>query len=378
MQLDELFEKYVSQAITEAEKQQFFELVREPEYAERLQELMDIHVVQVKTGRYMSDASAQAILEAIFHAETVKRKVIPMWRKIAAAAVILFAVAGTAYFMVNKKTPVLLSQVERFKNDILPGGNKAVLKLADGSIIKLDDAKNGSLAVQGGSNVIKKDGILVYERGQSVVYNDMITPATGQYQLMLADGTKVWLDALSSIHFPTSFHGGNREVEITGQAYFEVAKNPSQPFRVKVKDQVVEVLGTHFNINAYDNEKMVKTTLVEGAVKIINKGNKLVLKPGQQSQADQTGNLKLFNNPDIDETLAWKNGTFHYNGASIESIMRQIARWYGVDIVYEDQIAGQFVADIPREVPVSELLKYLEGTDHVHFKIEGKTITVMK
>jgi ferric-dicitrate binding protein FerR (iron transport regulator) len=305
----------------------------------------------------------------------------------AAAAILLFTLAGTAYIWVNKKksSPGTLSQAQRFKNDVQPGGNKALLKLSNGSTIVLDDAANGSLAIEGNTHVIKKDGAVLYDagapipKGGSFVYNDISTPAAGQYRLTLPDGTKVWLDASSGIHFPTSFPTDTREVEVRGQVYFEVANNASKPFRVKVKNEWIVVLGTHFNINAYDDEQQIRTTLAEGSVKVISQAQSLVLQPGTQAWTNEQGEgLKLIPNPDMQATLAWKEGLFSYNGADIQTIMRQVARWYGVNIVYQDKITEEFVAEIPREVTLSRLLTLLEATRQVHFKIEGKTITVMK
>jgi ferric-dicitrate binding protein FerR (iron transport regulator) len=312
-----------------------------------------------------------------------KRSMVVRWT--AAAAIAGGLIAGFLWMekRAPEKQPVLATQSKRFKNDVQPGTNKATLTLSNGKTISLDDADNGMLASQGGTNVVKKaNGEIDYVangKGAQEEYNTITVPVSGQYKLTLADGTKVWLDALSSIHYPVSFTGKDREVEITGQAYFEVAKNPSQPFHVKVKNTVVEVLGTNFNINAYDNETAVRTTLSEGKVKVVESSKSVVLQPGQQCMSNNsTGYLKLAENVNMDEVLAWKDGVFHFDGSSVQTIMHQMERWYGVTVVYDDKVEGEFVAEIPRSVPLSEVLKLLELTKKVHFKINGKTISVTK
>ncbi|MBO9572857.1 MAG: FecR family protein, partial [Chitinophagaceae bacterium] len=254
------------------------------------------------------------------------------WFRYAAAILIIFGL-GTIVYLWNTR-PV---QTDTAKTkpvpvkDILPGGQKATLTLADGSTIVLDSVANGQLAMQGISKVVKlEDGQLVYnfERGSYpplkgrglATFNTMSTPRGGQYQLTLSDGTKVWLNAASSITYPTAFNGNTREVKITGEVYFEVAKNKSRPFIVKTPTDEITVLGTEFNINAYQDETAVKTTLVEGSVKI----NNTVIKPGQ---AYSKGKLFKTN---IQQDIAWKNGYFMFDSENITSVMRKISRWYNV------------------------------------------------
>ncbi len=309
--------------------------------------------------------------------QTTKQSV-PMhrnvWVRYAAAAVVLFAIA-TTYLLLNNKTPTpALSQAERFKNDIAPGRTGAILTLANGQSILLDTAKNGNIL----GHFSKGDSVLSVQT-TIAQYATLSTPEARTEKLQLGDGTTVYLNASSSIRFPTVFTKGSpRIVEITGEAYFEVKHNAAMPFRVKLPDgSVVEDLGTSFNINAYGNEGAIKTTLVEGAVNISNNGATITLKPGDQA-ATQNGKFSTVLNFDMDQTLAWKNGLFTYNGADMETIMRQVSRWYGVEVAYEDKIEDEFVADLPRDVPISKLLNALEGTGKVHFKIEGKKITVSK
>lgn len=384
--LIDLHRRYLANTLTQEETELFFSLIREPENEALLKELMD--------------ARWDTQFEGIAYSPT-KTNILLLWLRTMAAAIVLVLLSGIVYQLFKKTNPpAVLSQKERFKNDVQPGTDKAILKLADGSIITLDSSAKGELAIQGRQEITGKDGALYYNKMasgiDSVLYNEVITPAGGQYRLILADGTKVWLDALSSIHFPISFPGAIREVEITGQVYFEVAPSHSpgggekkQPFIVhiipskggKAAGGQVEVLGTHFNINAFDDES-IKTTLVEGKVKVSSMINSkwAMLNPGQQAIFGQSGKSPdiMIQTPDMQEVLAWKDGLFYYNGADIETIMQQVSRWYGVQVYYKDVPKEKFVAEIPRTVPLSTLLSLLELTKQVHFKIEGKTITVMQ
>jgi ferric-dicitrate binding protein FerR (iron transport regulator) len=293
--------------------------------------------------------------------------------KYMAAAIVTGAVVTATIVVLNwkgNKDIAHLTVAQRYHNDVLPGNNKAILQLADGSSIVLDSMNNGKIGDQGGTAVNKQDILR--------------TPRGGQYQLQLPDGSKVWLNAQSSIRFPTAFTGNERVVDVTGEAYFEVEKNPNMPFRVNMLNASgktagqVEVLGTHFNINAYDDEEVMRTTLLEGKVKLSSmvNGEWAMLKPGEQSSLSQSSQLSHPIPVQTEEITAWKNGLFRFQDASIESIMRQIGRWYNVDIVYERKIDKQFIGTIPRQVPVSTVLKILESTGWVHFTIEGKKITV--
>jgi len=243
------------------------------------------------------------------------------------------------------------------------------------------------LAQQGNTQVIKlADGGLMYtvndKTSGEIMFNTMATPNGGKYEMGLPDGSKVWLNAASSITYPTVFTGAERRVKITGEVYFEIVHNAIMPFRAEVaagkdKQTTVEVLGTHFNVNAYPGEDGIKTTLLQGAVKIISGPVTRELQPGQQAHVSATGQVNVVNDVDLEETMSWKNGMFYFKNAGIKTIMRQVERWYDVDVVYEGDIADRFVADISYEVPVSVLLKIMELTGRVHFKIDGRKITVM-
>jgi transmembrane sensor len=263
------------------------------------------------------------------------------------------------------------------QNDLLPGGDKAILTLSNGQRILLDTAGKHILQ-EGGLSVVNLDGKISYEgKTNEVNYHTLSTPEGGQYKLALPDGTEVWLNAASSLKYPIAFAGTERIVELTGEAYFEVAKDKSKAFKVKLKNEaVIEVLGTHFNIMAYDDEAYVKTTLLEGAVKVKGKADTVTLAPGQQAALGPGGQITLPKNIDTDRVVAWKNGLFEFKDEPIESIMRQVARWYGVTVKYEGKVTEHFNASIERKVPVSKLFHLLEITDRVHFTIQDKTIIV--
>jgi ferric-dicitrate binding protein FerR (iron transport regulator) len=315
-------------------------------------------------------------------------KVIWMKRWAVAAVALLF-IGFASYFYLTQQTTGLTNKAEEqiTKLDIPPGGNKAVLTLADGSSIILNDEENGLITQDAGAEIVKtKDGQIVYRSKQSpqnTALNMISTPRGGQYQLTLSDGTKVWLNASSSIKFPTVFTGAERKVEITGEAYFEVAKNKNMPFKVSSAHQVIEVLGTHFNINTYDDESADKTTLLEGSVKIskLNQQGKeenisTILKPGQQ--AVLTSQAKGFKVSDADEeaAVAWKNGYFKFNRDDIQTIMRQVSRWYNVDVEYRGKISEDlFVGKINRSENVSEVLRILQ-LSKINTTIKGNKIII--
>jgi len=319
----------------------------------------------------------EQMLKAIEQAIHPPAKVVPMrrWWKVAAAAAVITLLAGSYFFFnqqTGKQTELPSAQTERFKNDITPVKGGATLTLADGSLIYLENVGNGQLAAGVDARITKQEDQLVYASSEALSYNTVSTDKGKNYQLTLADGTKVWLDALSSIRFPTAFPGEDRVVELSGQAYFEVAHNAKQPFKVKVGEKVVEVLGTHFNVNAH--ESVMKTTLLEGAVRIQSK----TLQPGEQAQLGGNGQLSISQGADIAEVMAWKDGRFRFAGSSIEEIFSQLSRWYDIELVYQDKIPEVFVANISRDVPLSRVLNLLEMTKQVRFSIAGKKVTVMK
>jgi len=311
--------------------------------------------------------------------------------RLIAAAVILILVSTGTYFWLHKSPSHESDQAslagKKYQADLPPGGNRAVLKLANGSTIILDSAHNGLLSKEGGANIEKKDGKLSYhslpEKPTEIQFNTLMTPRGGQYAVKLSDGSVVWLNAASYLRYPASFSGKRREVELKGEAYFEVAPS-THPFVVNILPSAtgvgggrVEVLGTQFNINAYEDEAVMKTTLLEGAVKfsIGEKEQGVRLEPGQQAQVI-TGKIKVLDDADVGEVVSWKNGITSFKDADIKSIMRKVARWYDVDVVYQGEIPERtFMGGITRTSKLSELLTVLE-LSNIHFELTGKTLLV--
>lgn len=312
------------------------------------------------------------------------------WYKYLVAAMILMAVTAGAFYLYPSK-PDTQTKVSKAINDILPGKNMAYLTLSNGKKIILNNLSNGVVLQEGDINITKAaSGQIVYsgtdktdEPGNTEnAFNLIETPTGGQYQVVLPDGTRLWLNAASSLKYPTSFKGAkNRKVELTGEAYFEVAKNKAQPFIVKTGSQEVQVLGTHFNINSYADEPEVKTTLLEGSVRVtaidMNGQQKAqgILKPGQQCVL--TGAAIKIKNVDTDEAVAWKNGQFMFTSEPLNAIMRKVSRWYNVEVDYKGAVANKkFTGTVSRYSNVSEVLQTLELTNGVHFKLSGRKITV--
>ena len=308
----------------------------------------------------------------------------------AAAAGVLIVLSIGLYFMFShagaKQEIVKKAPTEKIlKNDIAPGGNKAVLTLANGSTILLDSSSNGILAQQGNIKIQKlAGGLLAYNingkritQNDKAFYNTISTPRGGEYQVTLSDGTKVWLDAASSIRFPVVFTGKERKVVITGEAYFEVVKNKDMPFKVEANSTEIVDLGTHFNVNAYNDEASIKATLLEGKVKVsVHDQPPAFLIPGQQADINKEGKIKVLDNVDTDVAVAWMHGHFQFKSADIQSILRQIARWYDVDIVYEGNVDLHFTGQLNKNLNVSKIFETLSLTNEVHFKIEDKKIIV--
>jgi len=310
------------------------------------------------------------------------KKLWPSWFKYAAAAAVLIVISTSVLIFRNYQEN---SSYALFaSNDIEPGGHRAILTLSNGKKIVLDAAKAGEIASQSGITVTKTtDGQLVYKVVDNGVAqslsetNTITTPNGGNYQVSLPDGTMVILNAASSLTFPTSFRGIERSVSLEGEAYFEVTKNAEMPFKVKSGRQVVEVLGTHFDINAYDNEPVIKTTLLEGSVKVNYNNASALIKPGQQTIIALNDAKKIdVRDADLEKELAWKNGAFSFENDDLQSVMRQIARWYDAEVVYEGDFPDdKFFGGIPKSSKLSGVAKILE-LNNIHLKISGRTIRV--
>lgn len=401
-QLAALAEKFLAGTATDAEQEQLHQLYNEW--------MDDEETVVSETEQ--AEVLRIEILKVIKDRINGQRKVIPFykkrsWRLVAAASIIIVTGVLLFYYILptSQKHELASKQTNLPKNQspVVPGKDRATLTLANGTVIDLDSSGAGLLAQQGNTSIINKDGKIIYDPRNTgsgeTIYNTIRTPRGGQYQLVLPDGSKVWLNATSAIKFPVAFAGNSRTVELTGEAYFEVATLRSRqagtgfrsgqkmPFKVIVANKAeVEVLGTHFNIMAYGEEEAIKTTLLEGSVKVSTQQSALsgvegsaILKPGEQVSISQSSQLSQPILVQTDEVVSWKNGKFHFNNADIKVIMRQIARWYDVDVEYrnissETQLGGI----VSRKEDLRQLLNYFEIAGKVRFVVEGRKIIVTR
>jgi ferric-dicitrate binding protein FerR (iron transport regulator) len=307
------------------------------------------------------------------------------WMPYAAACVLLLISTGIAVWWLQghqNKAPEIA--VRKF-DDIAPGGSKATLTLANGQKIDLDSTATGLIARQGNTAIVQPtSGKLEFQSSAGkavpstgIVYNSLSTPAGGQYQVVLPDGSKVWLNALTTIRFPTLFTGARREVQVNGEAYFEVAKDESHPFIVKARDIGIEVLGTAFNINDYEDEPAIRTSLVQGSVRLVRGSASLVLKHGEQAQTEGADNLSIVPDADVIKAIAWKNGSFSFDNDKIQTVMRKLAKWYNIDVRYEgDPTKVLFGGNMRRTLSLQQVLSGLSKYD-VHFQLSGRTLVVM-
>lgn len=318
---------------------------------------------------------------------TKNRKSIPFYKYIAAAVVFIAFISGFLYFSKDNVIEPNKLIVKGNKIDVLPGVDKAILILSDGSKIVLDDAKNENIVEKAGLVISKTtDGQLLYKvsstlpKSATIAYNTISTSKGNQYQILLPDGTKVWLNAASSLKYPEVFTGNERKVILSGEAYFEVAKNKDMPFIVQTRNQDVQVLGTHFNINSYSDEQSIKTTLLEGAIKVTNANFSKILKPGEQSLVENNGlgNINVIKNIDVDSEIAWKKGLFSFNNVALKTILIQLERWYDIKIDYQSIPDKRYNGMVPRKSNLSEVLNMLELTGNISFKIEeGRRLKVI-
>lgn len=308
------------------------------------------------------------------------------------AASLFALVVGYGVFMISREriTGQVAARSGYSGEDVSAGGNRAVLTLAGGRRIILDSARNGQLASQGNTSIIKGDsGLLTYQAGSysmqngnsspmPLQYNTLSTPRGGTYQLVLPDGSKVWLNAASSIRYPTAFTAKQRQVEMTGEVYFEIAPRKNQPFKVKVNEMEVDVLGTHFDINAYTDESAIKTTLLTGKVKVKGGEQVRMLTAGQQVRLNRQGELNLIRHVDVASVVAWKRGLFYFDNADLPTIMRQLSRWYDIAVVYKagSDSGRRFNGQVFRSLNLSQVLKVLE-LGGIHFRLEAKKLIVL-
>lgn len=321
------------------------------------------------TGRFLP------LLDVIFQADKPRKRIIKLQRWIAAASILLLLGTGIySWLAVRKTDPAVADDTTA----IQPGREGAILTLADGSQVQLDTIRNGTVALQEGVTAKVKDGQLVYEgHTRSVVYNTMTTPKGRQFQLTLPDGSKVWLNAASSIHYPLAFAGNIRKVKVSGEVYIDVAKNSAAPFVVDIDGkQTVEVLGTQFNINSYEDESGIATTLLEGSVKVINQHQHVILMPGEQAFLADGQQLRIIRPVNTEQVTAWRYGVFNFTNQDVVAIFRQLSRWYDIDVRFEGKPpSGAFKGKMSRNLPLSELLKFLQVFG-LQFKLEGKTLII--
>lgn len=301
-----------------------------------------------------------------------------------AATLIIILLTGVYKFFFHPFPDISSVKQEvprKLSHEVRPGGNKAVLTLANGAVIVLDSSRSGVLASRNGVEVKQvQKGQVLYNSLQPAApssFNTLVTPVGGQYQIVLEDGTKAWLNAASSLRFPATFRDNERLVEVTGEVYFEVAEDEAKPFKVRFNGSTVMVLGTRFNVMAYPEEEHSKVTLLEGAVQISNQAGRRLLKPGMQALVSDSLSVATTRKANLEEAVAWKNGYFVFDNESIQSIMRKIARWYDVTVAYQGNMAGkEFSGTISRYENVSEVLSMLELTESIHFTLRGRSITV--
>jgi ferric-dicitrate binding protein FerR (iron transport regulator) len=384
--LAELLEKYKKETITPSEWQQLREAILSKESREYIEQDILSQLEQGAPPAGWDKATADAILQSILTSEEADAepagnvRYMRRWPRYAAALVILLGAAG--YFWFRSKTPRQPQIALQLPANQIHGGHPgATLTLADGSTIQLDTLENRVVAAQNGSQVLLKDGQLIYDpsatKAGAVMYNTVSTSKGRQFNIMLPDGSKVYLNAASSLRYPTAFSGNERRVEIIGEAYFEIAKQSNLPFHVSIDGQMeVEVLGTSFNVNAYSNESSIHTTLVDGSIRVVKGKSTAVLKPGEQARV--TADIQIIRKADLDKVLAWKNGIFNFEGMRLKEMMRQIERWYDIEVAYGPNVPDEeYFGKSSRKASLATVLEGLKGFG-LHYEMKDRKLTIYK
>lgn len=366
---DILYKQLSGEPLTDAEAATLREwAAQSPHYQAVIDEMSDERQVSAALVQ-VYETDKEALWQKVqMHRKPVRR----IWMRYAAAAAILLLISTGLYFLSQRSSP---SSSITIQHDVQPGSNKAVLTLGDGSQIQLDSTDHRTVR----PGIRQSGGQLEYgQHSTSVSYNTLSTPRGGQFSVVLPDGTKVWLNAASRLRYPTAFTGHSRKVEISGEAYFDVAKDSRHPFIVSINNEAkVQVMGTQFNINAYEDENGISTTLLEGAVRMVSGAQQEILEPGQQARLSN-GALHITSSVNTAQVIAWRNGVFDINDMKVDAVMRQLARWYDVEVIYENGVPPDitFYGHIQRHLQLSQVLKILEKMD-VHCSIaEGKKLVV--
>ena len=386
---DKLIYKYRHQLCTREELEELLDCLasgnHELELQAAIERQLEIEPDNSEVEEKETDAIFENIKRELAFTETKSKPKRLWWLSSAAAILIIGSFAIHRFYSSQVKPVESFQATNKAKPLILPGGNRAILTLANGKTISLTNASNGRLAQEGSISVTKtKDGQLVYATQSGVSNEDdaaglnmISTPRGGTYDIVLADGTHIWLNSASSLTFPSSFTEPERRVQLTGEAYFEVAHN-GKPFKVITPTQTVQVLGTHFNIEAYQDEQAVKTTLLEGSVKVLRKSEKILLAPGQMSVNRETESLQI-RKANITEVMAWKDGLFVFDNESIAEVMRKAARWYDVEVRYENDVQQKrLFGTVSRYKTIDELLDNIALAGQIRYRIEGRRIVLMK
>jgi len=382
---DQLIYKYKHKLCTREELEELFNYLASGNYEAELHEAIESQLSTLPDNLEVEEVETSLIFENIKRELALKESKPGLKRYwwFSAAVILIVGTFSLTYFYkqdnLSKPTQTVIKSKPAV---ILPGGNRAILTLANGKIISLTNAANGEVAHEGDVSVTKtRDGQLVYSAqsgdGNAAGFNTISTPRGGTYDIILADGSHIWLNSGSSLTFPSSFTGTERQVQLTGEAYFEVARN-GKPFKVITSTQTVQVLGTHFNIEAYNNELAVKTTLLEGAVRVMRENEKVLLAPGQMSVNNQSQSLQV-RKANINEVMAWKEGVFIFDNESIAEVMRKAARWYDVEVLYLNNVGEKkLLGTVSRYKTIDELLDNIALAGGIRYKIEGRRIILMK
>lgn len=412
MQVDRrvyLFQRYFNKTATPQEHEELKEWISQDESAEEVRKLMEEAWEGFQgDGIIFTEKQSEAMLGAILQKDGMQdeikesafsgRKLHNVRRVLASILLALFITTGYIWLSSRHHDIPAAEATSQLANDIAPGSNRATLTLSNGSVVFLDSVPNGSLVRQGNTRLIKlNNGVLAYKKQRGLThrqpavrtaryedapYNTITTPRGGQYTVILPDGSEVWLNAASSLRFPAAFTGKTRKVELAGEAYFEVAKDKDKPFYVDVstsdpnRNITIKVLGTNFDIKAYHDEPVIKTTLLKGSVKVVHGKQTEVLHPSEQAQILQGSDDIRVSRTNVEDIVAWKNGFFHFNGDDIGAIMRKLERWYDVTVIYEGPPpSGHYTGIINRQTNLSQVLKML-ALSGVHFKLQGRKIIV--